>query len=115
MRKITLLFFFIISVYIIVNSIISIVTQLRKKELLIEAQKELNLQISENKRLEKDLVWVSDPSFIEREARDKLFMEKPGESTLVLPATAISPTPIQVGQKKEGKSWWESLMERIHL
>lgn len=49
------------------------------------AKQELDKAKEENRRLKVRLTQVNSDSFVEEEARDKLFLVKPGESGVILP------------------------------
>ncbi|MBI2033162.1 MAG: septum formation initiator family protein [Candidatus Levybacteria bacterium] len=89
MRKILFFLTLTASVIIIKDLLMSIYSLWQKKDLLIIAQKELSAQKKENVQLQAQLKVVKNPSFIEEEARNKLFFVKPGESVAVIP----HPTP----------------------
>lgn len=71
------------------NLSISIYTLWQKRDVIVNAQKELEEQKRENKELKKQYEEAKKPQFIEQEARDKLLLVKPGESEVILPP--ISP------------------------
>lgn len=101
---------FIIIVFIlllIVNDLThSIYDIWQKKDFVTEAQKELNFQKQENQRLKSALSYSQTQEFIEKAARDKLFMVKKGEQKVLM-------TKEEVAQKniKENipswKQWWD--------
>ncbi len=93
------------------NLLRSIVNLWQKKSLIGDAQKQLQVQIDENEKLKDQLSRVSKPGFVEEEARDKLFMVKPGEQVVLLGASqeasssvgkASSPASIAPWQQ-----WWK--------
>ena len=85
MKKIFFIFFLLISLVIINNLVRSVYSTWRKKDLLAVAQKTLEKQKAENQRLKTQLTIVSSSEFIEKEARDKLFLVKPKEQKVLLP------------------------------
>ncbi len=101
---------FIIIVFIllaIVNDLVhSIYDIWQKKDFVTEAQRELSLQKQENQRLKSALSYSQTQEFIEKEARDKLFMVKKGEQRILLSKDSEE----TVGEKKENlpnwKQWW---------
>jgi len=52
---------------------------------LIEVKKELTLLQQEKERLEKEAEYRQSPEFVEKEARNKLNMVKPGEEVYLKP------------------------------
>ncbi len=98
MKKIIFLGAVILCIIIINGLVRSIYDLWRKQDLVVSAQKDLETAKKENQRLQKDLSYVKSNEFIESEARDKLFMVKPGESGVIIPPNliakkALSPTP----------------------
>ena len=61
--------------------------------MVVTADNDLKREKRENEKLKQQLVLVQDENFIESEARNKLFMVKPGESGVIVPSELI--------QKKE--------------
>lgn len=92
------------------NLSISIYTLWQKRDVIVNAQKELEEQKRENKELKKQYEEAKKPQFIEQEARDKLLLVKPGESEVVLPP--ISPQASGSGKANPSESvpnwkkWW---------
>lgn len=95
MKRILFITFIVISLIIIYNFLSSIYRLSSKKNVLIQAQNELKKAQKENAELKKQLSLVKNPEFVEEQARDKLFMVKPGEKTVVIPENLL-PTPTMV-------------------
>ena len=92
---------------VIINNLVrSIYDIWQKKDFVTEAQKELSFQKQENQRLKSALSYSKTQEFIEKEARDKLFMVKEGEQRILLSKDSEE----SVWQKKENlpnwKQWW---------
>jgi cell division protein FtsB len=85
MRKISFIITVIVLILIINNLVSSIWNTWQKKDVVSQAQKELSIQKQENQRLKSALSYAKTPEFIEKEARDKLFMTKVGEQKVLLP------------------------------
>lgn len=85
MKKVFFVIFLLISFFIINNLIRSIYTTWKKEDLLSNAQKRLEKERRENMRLKSELSVVGSQEFIEKEARDKLFLAKEGEQKVLLP------------------------------
>ncbi len=91
--------FFLISIAIcilIINALLRSIYDLwNKQDLVVTAENDLRREKKENEKLKQQLVLVQDENFVETEARNKLFMVKPGESGVIVPSELI--------QKKEKK------------
>jgi cell division protein FtsB len=89
----------------------SIYSVWQKQDLIIQAQKDLDTQKNENKQLKKDIAQVNQPQFVESEARDKLLLTKPGESTIIIPSnqlqvdSSISSKPTD--NRPNWQKWWD--------
>jgi len=58
----------------------------RQRQELVKSQNELQLLADENRKLEVELAALkSDPKAVEKIAREKLGLVKPGETVLILP------------------------------
>ena len=105
MKKILFCIIVIIFLFIINDLVRSIYDIWQKKDFVMQAEKELSRQKQENQRLKSALSYSKTQEFIEREARDKLFMVKKGEQRILL-----SKDTKEVQEKKEKlpnwKQWW---------
>ena len=80
----------IILCLLVINGLVrSIYNLWNKQDLVVKAKEDLSKQKQENKELKTQLNYVKSEEFIEREARDKLFMVKPGESGVIVPEKLI--------------------------
>lgn len=109
MKKIIFFLVIIISLFIINNLVRSIWDLWQKQTLISNAQKQLEGQKAENKRLKDKLSEVSRPEFIEEEARNKLFMAKPGELQVLISKDLLQAS--ESGKEKPDQSpnwrkWW---------
>ena len=84
MKKLLYLLIAIASLLIVNNLIRSTYNLWQKHDLITQAQKQLLSQKNENSRLKDQLNKVKRTDFIEEEARNKLFMVKPGEKVVLL-------------------------------
>lgn len=107
MKRIFFLIFISISILIIYNFGQTIYRLLSKKDLLVQAQNELKKMQRENAGLRKQIVQVQNRHFIEEQARDKLFLVKPGENTIVIPSNALPRLELKKIQNKEKPHWRE--------
>lgn len=71
------------------HSISSIASLLKKQELLVKAQNQLQISQKKNQKLKDESLIVQSKLFVEQEARNKLFMVKPGEDTIIIPKGLI--------------------------
>ncbi len=79
----------IISLITIQNLVRSIYNLWNKQDLVVKAKKDLDREKQENQQLKTELSYVKSQEFIEEEARNKLFMVKPGESGVIVPQDLI--------------------------
>lgn len=102
------LFFFLIlaaSLFIIRNFVLSIYDLWRKHDLLTQAQTQLQNEKRKQSELTQKLRIAQTSEFVETEARNKLFLVKPGESQVVLPQDDSS---ARSGEEKEDKRpYWQ--------
>lgn len=76
---------FFLGLYLIVSLSRNIFTFIKKGEEIKRQNLKLEELKQENIELKKRLEYVSTPSFIEKEARDKLGLARVGEQVVVLP------------------------------
>lgn len=82
---------------IIINSLVhSIIDLWNKQDLVDRARHELGKEKQQNEELRIQLTYVKSEEFVESQARDKLFLVKPGESEVIVP-------PELIKNKKEEK------------
>lgn len=95
MKKLVFFVVILISLFIINGLIRSTISLTQKNTVVEKAEKELQAEKAENTKLKKQLAQVSDPTFIEKEARNKLFLVKPGEEVVIIPSPTIVSNPDQ--------------------
>lgn len=80
----------------------------QKKDFVTSAEKELNFQKQENQRLKSALSYSQTQEFIEKEARDKLFMVKKSEQKVLIPKESedSSKNPPAGGNDPNWRKWW---------
>lgn len=98
-----------LSFIIIFQLCTSIYTLWHKQDLLTKAKQELLQQQAEHTRLQKQLVQVQQPSFIEEQARDKLFLVKPGEQEIFITQSQPTLTSKEIVQKNTLPYWQQWL------
>lgn len=96
MKKVLYFSAVIVCLLVINNLLHSIYDLWHKQDLVVSAQKDLEKQKEENKRLKLHLTQVNSDKFVEQEARDKLLLVKPGESGVILPDVASKVTKKEV-------------------
>lgn len=105
MKKLIIIALLLASLYIIQNLVRSIYNFWSKQDLFVAAQIDLKQKKEENERLKKEVERVKDPDFIEKEAREKLFLVKPGERIVLLPTTNNDSTQSAYKQQKREANW----------
>lgn len=99
----------IITIYNLVSQIINAVKS--GERLGVAADSLIKLQI-QNKELQKKLLQVKDPKFIEEQARNKLGLTKSGETLVIIPDERIKQV-LGTSQAAEGVrlpnwlGWWK--------
>jgi cell division protein FtsB len=101
----------IIASFFIMNSLIhSIYTLWQKNTLMTQAQAELEKEKKENQTLKKKLSEAKKTQFVEEEARNNLFLAKPGEGVLVIPSQYLhaSPSAKKIADiRPNWQKWWD--------
>lgn len=112
LKKIVFFAIIIISIFVINNFIHSIYNLWQKNDLLVRAKKDLENEKKENEELKRRLEEVKEPSFVEEEARNKLFLAKPGEGIVILPTDVLSSTSSNQRTPEDTRSnwqkWWDT-------
>lgn len=81
----------VIVLLIVINGLVHSIYDLwHKQDLLTSAQKELQNQQLQNQKLKGELSYVQSQQFIEEQARDKLFLVKPGEQEVLISQNLIN-------------------------
>ncbi|OGH09799.1 MAG: hypothetical protein A2152_00880 [Candidatus Levybacteria bacterium RBG_16_35_6] len=109
MKKIIYIATVIILLVIINNLTHSIYDLWHKQDLLTAAEKKLELEKERNKKLKAELSYVQSQQFIEEQARDKLFMSKPGEQDILIQKNLIAPEKSK--PKQDTRPNWQKWME----
>ncbi len=107
MRKFVVIALLVASLFIIHNLVSSIYSFWRKQDLLVTAQQELSQKRKEKESLTRELTRVKDPSFIEQEARDKLFLVKPGEQIVLVPPEGMKEATQSAGKPRRKEANWK--------
>jgi len=84
----------------------------QKKDLIVQAQNNLDQEKEENQKLKKEITQVNQPQFIESQARNNLLLAKPGEGVVMLPSTMVSaspsPTTKPIDTRPNWQKWWDA-------
>lgn len=104
MKRLLFLVTIIVCLVIINQLARSIYNLWNKQGLVVKAQKDLEREKKENKELKERLSYVQSTRFIEEEARNKLFLVKPGEEGVIIPEDLLA---TKKQQKVVEKSSWE--------
>lgn len=73
-----------------------------------QAVRKLEKLRAENTRLKEEVVTSQEQSFIEREARERLGLVKPGEVVVILPtAKEVSPSAQSLTEVKTSRPIWQ--------
>lgn len=112
LKKIVFFAFIVFSIFVINDLIHSIYNLWQKHDLVDQARRTLNAEKKKNVDLKHRLKEVEQPQFIEKEARDKLFLVKPGEGIVVVAPTvyikASSYLQKKIDLRPNWKQWWET-------
>lgn len=105
MKKIIFIIAVIGLLFIINNSVHSMYDIWQKKDFITKAQKELDFQKQENQKLKAALSYSQTQEFIEKQARDKLFMIKAGEQKVLIPQEVDNSQEV-IDASPNWKKWW---------
>lgn len=105
-KKLIFIALIVASLWIINDLVHSIYSLWQKKDLVSKARIELQHERKENDELKKRLEAVKNPGFVEEEARNKLFMARPGEGIVIIPKNAYPVTDVPK-PKKDSRTNWE--------
>jgi len=107
MKKVAFLVILVISLFIIKNFITSIYNLWQKQDLIVQAKSDLETEKKKNQELKNKLSLVKSPQFIEEEARNKLFLGKPGENQVVLSQEVWRATDSSKNKSSENSPNWQ--------
>ncbi len=105
MKKVLFIIIVLILLFIVNDLLRSTYGIWQKKDFVTSAEKELGHQKQENQRLKSQLSYVKTDEFIEKEARDKLFMVKKGEQKILIPKELEKPLE-EKNTDPNWKQWW---------
>ncbi len=90
MKRLAFLLVVVVCLIIINHLARSIYDLWSKQDLVVKAKKDLEREKKENAELKKRLEFVKSDQFIEQEARNKLFLVKPGEAGVIIPKDLLA-------------------------
>lgn len=108
----TVVFFSVVVIlcFIINNLLQSIYATWQKKELVTKTKVELVKEKKEGDELRRKMVFVKRPEFTEEQARNKLFLVKPGEEIVVISKGTlhnVSPQSVLKDTRPNWRKWWD--------
>lgn len=111
-KKIVFFVFIIFAIFVINDLAQSIYNLWQKNDLIDQSEQMLAQEKEKNNELKKKLNDVKAPNFVEEEARNKLFMVKPGEGIVVIAPTEYlhnKPTQVKFVEKRPNwQQWWDT-------
>lgn len=112
MKRVIFFAVIIVSLFVMQNMLRSIYSLWQKRDLLVQRENELLRQKQEHARLTEEQRRVESEGFVEAEARNKLFLQKPGESKVVvdkrlIDAVAGVKTEVKKDERSNWQKWWE--------
>ena len=107
LKKAAFLIAVIVLLLVINNLVHSIFEIWNKQDLLKQAQKELTKEEEKNQKLKAELSYVQTQKFIEEEARNDLFLVKPGEQQVLIPNMASESAKVPEKQIPNWQKWWD--------
>lgn len=111
-KKIVYFGFIIFALFIINDLVHSIFSLWQKSDMVALRQRELAIEKKKNEDLKKQIKSVHEPQFVEEEARNKLFMVKPGEGIVVVaPTEYLKPKSLKNSVREirpNWQQWWET-------
>lgn len=109
MKQIITIAIIVILIIVAGNIALSVVSLWSKKDVLTQTQQKLVKEQQEQAALQKQWQQVNNPSFVEEQARDRLFLGKPGETLVLMPTASPSASPEQNNGVKPVWQQWLSL------
>jgi cell division protein FtsB len=107
MKKIIFIIIIAILLLIINDLVRSMFDIWHKKDYITQAQKELSFQKQENQRLKSALSYSKTQEFMEKQARDKLFMVKNGEQEVLIQQNEGSQSLSEQDNDPNWRRWWK--------
>lgn len=96
----------VIILLLIINSLMHSIYELwGKQDLLINAQRELDLEKLKNQKLKAEFSYVKTDQFVDETAHNKLFLVKPGEQQVLISKDLMLKSKAQ--KQKENLPNWQ--------
>ena len=112
MKRIVFFAIILVSLFVIQSLVRSIHALWQKHDLLAKAELELKKEKKDNEKLKRELIVVESQSFIEAQARNKLFLQKPDESRVIIDERLLQAAlGAKSEAKKETKPNWQQWLE----
>lgn len=115
MKKILFFTVLVIAIFSMIHSIESVYSLWKKRDIIVQTQQEVKKEEEENKKLKQQLQTISSPSYVEEEARNKLFMVKSGEKVVFIPASALATRSGEQETADQQLSPWEQWFKLFSL
>lgn len=106
-KKIAFFVIIIVSIFIINSLVHSIYTLWQKKHLVVDARLDAEREREKNQTLKNKLNIIENPQFVEEEARNKLFLVKPGEQIVVLSEKDLKASDSAKPKPKDTRPNWK--------
>lgn len=110
MKKILFLIIIILFIVYIVQSTNELYGLWKKQGLLVQAKLNLQKAHQEHEKLLRQLSIASQPGFVEEQARNKLFLIKPGEYHVLLEPENKTTVNVTVKPLPNWKQWLQRLI-----
>lgn len=104
MKRILYIIAIILSLFVIKHLTTSIYDLWKKQDLITLSENELSAEEQKNRVLKRQLAVVESKEFVEEQSRNKLFLVKPGEQTIVIPDELL-PKKKQDTQLHQEPNW----------
>lgn len=100
--------FLAINLFVAVGLANSVYDLWKRRDIVRQRAAVLNRVKDENRQLKEDLAEAQTPEFIEREARNRLNLAKPGESIVIMetPPAATQSAQVETTQVPTWRAWW---------
>jgi cell division protein FtsB len=101
----------ILGTYLLINTIRNLWRLHQARQLVGREQQKVEQLAEENQQLTDRLEAVSTDQFVEQQARDKLNMAKPGETTVLVPKELLEtlsgdqPRPVLTSDREDLPNW----------
>jgi len=120
-KKILFFVFIIASLFVINDLVHSIYSLWQKNDLIVRSRDELAREKNKNSELKMGLKKVGENEFVEEEARNKLFLARPGEGIVVVAPTMYISTnsaersAVVIDGRSNWEKWWDLFFKDFDL